>query len=53
VGVPRVRAQVRQPQQAPHVVHEFRLTSPAEVDQEFVAWLTKAYRVGAQEHLRA
>jgi hypothetical protein len=33
-------------------VHEFRLASPAEVDQEFTAWLAEAYRVGAQEHLR-
>jgi len=33
-------------------VHEFRLASPDEVDQEFTAWLAEAYRVGAQEHLR-
>lgn len=33
-----------------NVVHAFRLTSPADVDTEFVAWLTEAYRVGAQQH---
>ena len=43
------RVQVFSPR---NVVHEFRLTSPAEVDQQFVAWLAEAYRVGAQEHLR-
>lgn len=32
-------------------VHAFRLTSPADVDPEFVAWLTESYRVGTQEHL--
>ena len=32
-------------------LHEFRLTSPADVDAEFRAWLAEAYRVGAQEHL--
>ncbi len=35
-----------------NVVHAFRLTSPADVDPEFVAWLADAYRVGTQEHLR-
>jgi Domain of unknown function (DUF5655) len=35
-----------------NVVHAFRLTSPADVDEEFVAWLAEAYRVGAQQHLR-
>ena len=35
-----------------NVLHAFRLTSPAEVDAEFTAWLTEAYRVGCQEHLR-
>ncbi len=35
-----------------NVVHAFRLTGPAEVDQEFTAWLAEAYRVGAQQHLR-
>ena len=33
-----------------NVVHAFRLTSPADVDTEFVAWLTESYRVGTQEH---
>jgi len=33
-----------------NVVHTFRLTSPADVDAEFVAWLAEAYRVGSQEH---
>jgi hypothetical protein len=33
-----------------NVVHAFRLTSPADVDAEFVAWLTESYRVGTQEH---
>jgi hypothetical protein len=33
-----------------NVVHSFRLTSPADVDAEFVAWLTESYRVGTQEH---
>jgi hypothetical protein len=35
-----------------NVVHTFRLASPAEVDDEFVAWLAEAYQVGAQQHLR-
>ena len=35
-----------------NVVHSFRLSSPAEVDDEFVAWLAEAYQVGAQRHLR-
>jgi hypothetical protein len=34
-----------------NVVHAFRLTSPAEVDAEFTAWLAEAYRVGQQHHL--
>ena len=29
-----------------------RLSRPDEVDAEFAAWLSEAYRVGAQEHLR-
>jgi hypothetical protein len=50
VDSPRFRrVQVFSPR---NVVHEFRLTSPAEVDQQFIAWLAEAYRVGAQEHLR-
>ena len=35
-----------------NVLHAFRLTSPMEVDAEFGAFLTEAYRVGAQEELR-
>ena len=35
-----------------NVVHAFRLTGPADVDQEFTAWLAEAYEVGAQRHLR-
>jgi len=51
VDSPRFRrVQVISPR---NVVHEFRLASPAEVDQQFAAWLAEAYRVGAQEHLRA
>lgn len=34
-----------------NVLHTFRLTSPADVNAEFVSWLGEAYRVGAQEHL--
>ncbi len=32
-----------------NVVHMFRLSSPADVDEEFAAWLAEAYRVGTQE----
>jgi hypothetical protein len=32
-------------------LHAFRLTSPADLDDEFRAWLAEAYRVGRQEHL--
>jgi hypothetical protein len=35
-----------------NVLHTFRLSGPADVDQEFAAWLAEAYQVGAQEHLR-
>jgi hypothetical protein len=35
-----------------NVLHAFRLHDPEEVDDEVTAWLTEAYRVGAQEHLR-
>jgi Domain of unknown function (DUF5655) len=35
-----------------NVVNAFRLTSPADVDAEFVAWLAEAYQVGAQQHRR-
>lgn len=34
-----------------NVVHAFRLTSPAEVDEEFAGWLAEAYQVGQQRHL--
>jgi len=34
-----------------NVLHEFRLTSPEEVDAEVAGWLTEAYRVGEQRHL--
>lgn len=34
-----------------NVVHVIRLTTPDEVDQEFVGWLAEAYRVGQQRHL--
>jgi Domain of unknown function (DUF5655) len=33
-----------------NVVHSFRLTSPADVDAEFLTWLAEAYEVGAQHH---
>lgn len=35
-----------------NVLHEFRLESPGEVDEEFVGWLEEAYRVGEQRHLK-
>lgn len=31
-----------------NVLHTVRLTSPANIDAEFVTWLAEAYRVGAQ-----
>ena len=34
-----------------NIVHEFRLTDPAEVDPAFVAVLHEAYAVGEQRHL--
>jgi len=34
-----------------NVVHLFRLRSPEDVDAEFRAWLSEAYRVGEQRHL--
>ena len=34
-----------------NVVHEFRLTAPDEVDDEFCLFLAEAYRVGQQLHL--
>jgi hypothetical protein len=33
-------------------VHHFRLTSAADVDDDFRAWLREAYAVGEQRHLR-
>jgi hypothetical protein len=35
-----------------NVVHTFRLTSPADVDEELLGWLAEAYHVGCQHHLR-
>lgn len=32
-------------------VHQFRLTSPADLDDQFVQWLREAYAVGAGAHL--
>jgi hypothetical protein len=32
-------------------LHAFRLTSLADIDAEFKAWLAEAYDVGAQKHL--
>jgi hypothetical protein len=34
-----------------NVLHAFRLTSPDEVDDELIGWLTEAYEVGQQRHL--
>ena len=34
-----------------NVLHAFRLLSPADVDDQFAAWLTEAYDVGRQRHL--
>lgn len=36
-----------------NVVHAFRLVSPADVDEQFTAWLAEAHAVGMQEHLDA
>ena len=33
-------------------VHQFRLSSPADIDDEFVGWLREAYAVGDGAHLR-
>jgi hypothetical protein len=33
-------------------VHTFRLTTPADVDSRFRAWLAEAYAVGEQRHLQ-
>ncbi len=35
-----------------NVLHAFRLTGPAQVDEEFAGWLRLAYAVGEQRHLR-
>src|SRR5262249_25672431 len=32
-------------------VHEFRITSPADLDHTFRAWVARAYAVGLQTHL--
>jgi Domain of unknown function (DUF5655) len=34
-----------------NVLHAFRLSSPAEVDEEVAAWFAEAYAVGEQRHL--
>jgi len=36
-----------------NVVHQFRISAPQEVDDQFSAWLAEAYKVGIQEHLRS
>ena len=33
-------------------LHAFRITSAADLDDDFVAWLREAYAVGEQKHLR-
>jgi uncharacterized protein DUF5655 len=33
-------------------LHAFRLVDESEIDEEFRAWMSEAYRVGNQEHLR-
>jgi hypothetical protein len=35
-----------------NVVHQFKLSAPEEVDEQFAAWLAEAYQVGIQQHLR-
>jgi hypothetical protein len=35
-----------------NVVHQFKLSAPEEVDEQFATWLAEAYQVGRQEHLR-
>lgn len=35
-----------------NVLHAFRLSTPADIDDEVAGWLAAAYRVGAQQHLR-
>jgi len=36
-----------------NVLHAFRLHGPDDVDAELRSWLSEAYAVGRQEHLRA
>jgi hypothetical protein len=36
-----------------NVVHAFRLSSPAEVDDEVAGWLREPYAVGIQRHLES
>lgn len=36
-----------------NVVHQFRISAPQEVDDQFSAWLAEAYKVGIQDHLRS
>lgn len=33
-------------------VHQFRLTTPDELDEDFMGWLNEAYAVGGGAHLR-
>jgi hypothetical protein len=33
-------------------VHTFRLTSPGDIDEDFKSWITEAYQVGEQRHLK-
>lgn len=33
-------------------LHHFRLTSEAELDEDFARWIQEAYAVGEQQHLR-
>ena len=34
-------------------VHQFRIATPDQMDDEFAGWLGEAYRVGAGDHLTA
>jgi Domain of unknown function (DUF5655) len=34
-------------------VHQFRVTSPGQLDNEFAGWIREAYDVGAGAHMRA
>lgn len=33
-------------------VHHFRITTPADLDEQFDRWIEEAYRVGEQRHVR-